>query len=416
MPTTTARDRLGRRARFASLVVVLLSGGLFVASLLTARHNRLPTGGGLGADYLAFYDAGDILRRFGPGRLYDLPLQSAEYHARLPGEPPDAFLPYAYAPHVAAAFAVLARWSYAMSYVLWTVLSVAAYAVAVVAAVWAARLPRAWWATAGWVAASFEPFAFECVHGGQVSTVAAALLSIAAMLAVAGRPFAAGLVVGCCCYKPTLLVILVPGLVLTRRWRTVAGCMASVTAWAVVDLLAFGVGPCRMYVTLLTGYAGRGALDFRTWKFIDVHSFVLLLGGSPTVAMGAVALTVAVALATLQRPGPTDDERLFWAAALAWTPIANLYAGAYDAVLVVPAAVLTAGVLHRRHGRLPPAFVGLVTACWVAPWVTSAMARTFGTQVFTVALAALGGYISGLACARTVRRPTGLPVRVAAAA
>jgi hypothetical protein len=398
MPTTA--NRLARRARFASAVVVVASVGLFVWSLIGARHNRLPTGGGLGADHLAFYDAGDILRRFGAGRLYDLPLQSALYHDRLPGEPPDAFLPYAYAPHVAAIFAVLARVPYAASYVLWTALSVAAYALAVSAAVWAARLPRGWWATTGWVAAAFEPFAFECVHGGQVSTVAAALLSVAAAFSVAGQPFAAGLIAGCCCYKPTLLVILTPGLAITRRWRTLAGCVSAVAGWAILDVLAFGVGPCRMYATLLSGYATHGAIVFRTWKFIDVHSFVLLQGGSPGAATAAVTVAVAVALAGLRRAGASDDERLFWAAVLAWTPVANLYAGSYDAVLAVPAAVLTAGVLHRRHGDLPAGFVRLLAFVWIAPWVTSASARWGGVQLLTVALTALAAYAATSVSAR----------------
>ena len=392
--STTARDRLGRRARFAAAVAVVASVALLVASLLTARHNRLPTGGGLGADYLAFYDAGDILRRFGPGRLYDLPLQSNLYHARLPGEPADVFLPYAYAPHVAAAFRLYATVPYAASYVLWTLTSVAAYALMVVFALRASALPSAWRSTAAWLAAGFEPFAFECVHGGQVSTVGAALLSAAAMLAVAGRPFAAGVAAGCCCYKPTLLLIVVPGLIVTRRWRAVAGCAAAVAGWAAVDLLAFGVGPCRMYATLLCGYAGRGALDFRTWKFVDAHSFAVLLGCPPAVATAAAVVAVGVALVCLRRDRSADGERLFWAAALAWTPVANLYAGSYDAVLVVPAAVLLAGVLYRRRGRLPAIFVGLIAAGWLTPWVTSAVAVTTGVQVFTIALAALAGYAS----------------------
>ena len=400
MPTTA--NRLARRARFAAVAVVVASAGLFVWSLLTARENRLPTSSGLGADHLAFYDAGDILRRFGPGRLYDLPLQSALYHDRLPGEPPDAFLPYAYAPHVAVAFAALAVFPYAVSYVLWTALSLAMYAVAVAAAMWAARLPRSWWATTAWVSAAFEPFAIECVHGGQVSTVAAALLSVATALAVAGQPFSAGLVAGCCCYKPTLLVIVLPGLLLTRRWRSLAGCATGILGWAALDLLAFGVGPCRMYATLLAGYAGHGAIVFRTWKFVDVHSFVELTGGSPALASAAVALAVAVALAGLRWPGSADDERLFWAAALVWTPVANLYAGSYDAVIVVPAAVLAAGVLYRRCGRLPTSFAVLLVLAWVAPWVTAATARWGGVQVFTVALAVLAGFVSSMARRGTV--------------
>ncbi len=394
MPTTTARDRLGRRARFASVVVVLLSTALFVTSLATAKQNRIFTGGGLGADHLAFYDAGAILRRFGAARLYDLPLQSAEYHARLPGEPADAFLPYAYAPHVAAGFAALAVVPYDVSYVLWTVISCAAYGAAVIVAARAAQLPKAWWPTIAWLAASFEPFAFECIHGGQISTVATALLALAALLASAGRPFIAGLLVSCCCYKPTLLVIVVPGLLITRRWSTVLGCLAGTIAWAAVDVLAFGFGTCRMYLAVLSGYAGRGALDFRIWKFVDVHSFILLLGGSAAAATAAVAVLVGTALATLRRARSPDDERMFWAATLAWTPVANLYAGAYDAVLVVPAAILTAGVLHRRIGRLPSAFIGLLAAAWLTPWVTSATARWSGIQVMTAALVALAAYLS----------------------
>src|SRR5437763_12599852 len=77
------------------------------------------------------------------------------------------------------------------------------------------------------LALAFEPFIMECWLGGQLSAFGFFCVALALRLDLAGRPFRSGLVLGLCFYKPTLLVLLLPMLVVGRRFRTLAGMAAT---------------------------------------------------------------------------------------------------------------------------------------------------------------------------------------------
>ena len=391
-----ASSNLTRRATFTSAMMIALCTALLGWNLLTAQNGRYANGVGVGADYLAFYNAGDILNRFGPSRLYDQKLQYDLYHERLPGEPSEASLPFANGPQVAVAFRALATLPYPTSYVLWTILSACVYVAGVLAFCAAAGLKGRHTGVALLLACAFEPFLVETLHGGQISSVAFALFGLGCLLVTRGLPMSAGFVFGTCCYKPTLLVVLIPALMVTRRWKELAGCSLAILFWAGVCVGVVGVQPCLDHLNLLTHYAtDAGATDgaFRAWKFVDLNTFLTLAGASKLVARAVCVVSLGLVLYKLRTTSDgynVDHDRIFLAMVLAWTPLLNGYAGAYDAVLVAGSALLACGVLLRRDGRLPVTVVWTLIFVALSPWITAHVARGIGVQVFTLALLAWG--------------------------
>lgn len=439
MPATTARrrtpsrlelfigDRLTqRRLRFTAVATIVVGSLLLLVSFATTIENRTHNGLGLGSDYLAFYNAGMILSEYGPGRVYDLELQSRVYHRNLPGESPDAMLPYVNAPFFALMMRPLAALDYARSYAAWVVLSVVMFCAALELVWRCSNLPARYWTLALMCGLSFEPFAIECLHGGQISAFGLLVISGAVYLSTTRRPFEAGLVLSVCSYKPTLLVLILPMLLLMRQWRTLAGFACGGAILAGLSLATVGPTACAQYVGLLCDYAGRtggaGMHGLRIWKFIDLNSCLKLLH-VPRITAWCVLLSVAGLLAreawTLRPRSARDAHRnlpLAWAATISWTMVLNVYVGVYDSVLILPAIVLTTSALLRRAGdgarNLPLRFRCLLAALWVLPWVSGLVARDVGLQPYTVAILALGIYQLHLLKSRSLSRDDTAAIRV----
>jgi hypothetical protein len=415
-------DRLTkRRLRFTAVTTIVVGSLLLLTSFATTVENRTRSGLGLGSDYLAFYNAGTILSDYGPQRLYDLELQSRVYHRNLPGEPPEAMLPYANAPFFALIMRPLAVLEYPRSYAVWVIASIVMYVLAL-SLVWrCAGLHERYWTLALMCGLSFEPFAIECLHGGQISPFGLLVISGAIYLSLTRRPFEAGLSLSVALYKPTLLPMVLPMLIVMRQWRTLSGFAAGAMILATLSVATVGTSACSEYVNLLIGYANRtggsGLHGLRIWKFIDLNSFLKLMH-VPSIVIWSVLLSVAGLVARevweLRPRSAGEAQRnlpLAWATALTWTLVLNVYVGVYDSILVIPAILLTGAALLRRAGdtgrSLPLRFRCLLVALWALPWVSGLVARDVGLQPYTVALLALASYQLNLLKSRTLPRECG---------
>jgi glycosyl transferase family 87 len=154
-------------ARFASasvlMIVAVLTVAMFAAEL-RGQPGRLPP---LGEDYASFYMIGTLQEECGVERLYDLKLQDRILHRIAPRIPSGESLPFVYPPFLAPAFRPLARIPYAGSFAAWIVITASLYAASLAAVLWdCPAIPRSDRITACLLAASFEPFAMECVLGG----------------------------------------------------------------------------------------------------------------------------------------------------------------------------------------------------------------------------------------------------------
>lgn len=376
------------RVRFISVAVLVVVGALAVLSFATAKNNRTIFGIQLGADYAAFYGAGQILNEYPPGRLYDMELQRQVFRELHPEVSANAALPYANPPFLALPFRLLAKLPYAPSFVVWLLVSATFY-LGALALMWRMTntISRDARITGLLLALSFEPFIMECWLGGQLSAIGLFCCALALDCERRNRPFAAGMVLGLCLYKPTLLVLVAPLLFIGRRYRTLAGMTATAGGLAVVSLLGVGWDGCRDYGAVLTNYAHAtvgGPMTFRTWKFVDVMSFCRQLGGGGWWALAPVlAVWPLWCLVEGWRARPADATSL-WAGTLTLTLVLNLYVGIYDCVLVVLAVMLTAARFSHRTDRL------LLALVYVTPWFSQYLARETNIQLFTLVLLALG--------------------------
>jgi hypothetical protein len=391
-----SRGLTPKRIRFVSVSVLVVAAVLLGLTFATARNGLTFFGTELGHDYAAFYIAGKIQNEYGPHRLYDHELQQQLYHELLPRVSREEGLPYANAPFLALAFRPLARLPYAWSYLVWLCVSFSLFAGGVALML---RITDALRGedkiTALLLVLSFEPFLFECWIGGQISTIGFFFLALSIYLLRSQRLIAAGAALAFCLYKPTLLVLLVPMLVVSRQWKTLAGFTAAAVVLTAVSLMAVGADACSDYVWLLRDYIRArigGDEIFRTWKFVDLVSFFRMLQHGHTslglVFIGATAVTWFGWLCRQWRHGSSP---LMWAATVTTTLVLNVYVGIYDATLGVLGAGLTVDMLLRRN-QFDTVARGLLVLLYLVPWFSQYFARASGVQLYTLVLAGCAIY------------------------
>ena len=182
-----------------------------------------------GDDYIQFYVMGSRVHEGRGELLYDMEAISAyakrrisprlEYH---PDRNP-------YGPQVALAFAPLARVPFLTSLAVFSLLSLGAYA----AAVWVLWRQAPGLAGDGrYVAllAAAWPALLVTLRFGQISTLTLLGPALALAALAKERRFLAGVCLGLLAYKPQLLVVTVPMLLVARDWRGLGGVLAAAAA------------------------------------------------------------------------------------------------------------------------------------------------------------------------------------------
>lgn len=406
MAATGLHFRLERGVvRFVAVAILAVSVALLGVTVATTTQGCTVFGPSLGADYAAFYTAGTILHDYPAHRLYDLELQDRLYHELFPWVSASQMLPYANPPFVAGLFEPLARLPYTASLLTWLGISAGFYGAGLYLILGALKnIPRPDRRLIALIALSFEPFVMECWLGGQLSAVGFFWIALALRFEQQGRPLASGLALGWCLYKPTLLPLLLPMLVFSRRWRTLLGFALTGVALLALSLLVAGPDGCRDYARLMLGYASAATGNtavFRLWKFVDLNSFLKLLGVSAELSRSLVLGTLLLALPGLAAAWWKMDRRgnasprLAWAATIACTLVLNVYVGVYDTVLLVLAMLLICDVYCQKGeslAALPSPLRLLLIVLYVAPWLSQLVARHSGVQIYTLCLMGAAAY------------------------
>lgn len=415
----------GERVRGWCGIVLVMYLALIAVSFATAVRNQGQTvfGTTLGADFPAFYVAGKIINEHGAAQLYNRELQGRLYHELFPHAEPDALLPYLNAPFFALPFPLLARLPYAWAYLCWFLITLGLYA-AGFTLLWRELegLPASAYRTALIIALSFMPFLVECVAGGQTSAVGFFALALAVVLERRGQWFGSGAVLALLLYKPTLLVLLGPMVLLTRRWKTLAGMATGGAGLLALSALALGVNVTLGWFQTMLGYAqlstsgaAGAASGLRIWKYVDVNAFARALwGGNALLRWFTVGIVVAACLPLLVKAWwpraerNSENSEADWALAIVWTPVLNLYLGIYDVTIIVVSAVLLAA-WQLRQGDLRVQAKAMFLLLYVTPWLAQPLARATGLQLLTVVLATFGLYVLRW---RKVEHEVGAIVRV----
>lgn len=212
---------------------------------------------------------------------------------------------------------------------------------------------------------------------GQHSAILLAALASGLWAMRHGRPYLAGAMLGLLGIKPNWAVVFVAWLLVTRRWRELAG-MASVGSVMILTTLPMGPGVWEEYLTAVPHHIGillaqgEGGLTYPAHKLVTFEAFARSTFGALSPALGRVvwiALEVSAIAACLLvwlRAKAIEDQL---ATAVLVAVAANVYVEFYDAlVLGLPAAVWWTG-----RGRYPPATwrtVGLAAAAiWAWHWI-----------------------------------------------
>lgn len=385
-------------AQAGSLVFVLVCCGIGVKLFVDLRAGRH----GLGTpDYAGFYAAATILNEHEASRLYDLELQDRILRTKVPGTLCEEHYPFAHAPLVAFVLRPLARLPFAWSYLIWWVILAVIGGAGLALCRSLLSWPPGGIRGALLLAAAFPPLVLEGWLAGQWAMIGLFWVALSLRLVRDGRCFAGGLTLAMCAVKPTLLMFVLPLLVLSGKPRLIAGVGVGGLALVAVCLLIVGLDGARGYWDLLTTYSrtmSAGAENFKVFKHVDLHSFLVLLCGGPGwlpkcgVVAAATCFVPWLLAAWWSRAGRDGDrEVLALCATLTGNLVFSAYTPIYDVALVVPNVLVTGEVIYRRcqgqaAGRAKLAFLLLAGLLVFSAWVTQASARVAGFQPLTLVL------------------------------
>lgn len=370
-----------------------------IAVLLFATSNRGQTMFGipLGADFAGFYVAAEILNRGETQQLYDRALHQRMYHELLPAEAEEVAIPYIHPPFVAGLLRPLATLPYPVAVAIWLIISILLYVAGTQLV-----LNATGWTTstklALLLACSFEPFAFECLLGGQLSAVGYFSFALYFWAISRSRPFYAGLGLGLSFYKPTLLLLVLPMLLVGRRWKVLAGMTVTGVVLVGISLLLVGWNVNVSYLNELLSFGkstSGGDLEIRNWKYVDLNNCLRLAFGSqpPLAVLIWIELVPFLALARMwwiSNESKFEQEQQLWSVTLILVPVLNLYFGIYDSIIVVQSALIIVATTIKTDTNLHPLLRSgaayMLALIYLAPWFSQRLALQSGISAYTLLL------------------------------
>jgi hypothetical protein len=248
-----------------SLFVILL-----ILPLSVFLYLNLRTASGslrsLHSDFVYFYGIGQIANAHPAIRIYDPALQLQTF-SRIYALTNGTYGPSPYPPFVALFLSLFARLPFDAAYILWAALSLTMYIVGISATVKAVLPPQRFLTSLTLcLALAFGPFLFGTLLNGQLAAVAVFSIGIALSNEARSKPFASGVALSLLAYKPTLLLLLLPMLLLTRRYKTLFGFLTGASALLLLTTAFAGIKIWPAYVHFLdyfsrtVGVGGHSAL------------------------------------------------------------------------------------------------------------------------------------------------------------
>ncbi len=356
-------------------------------------------------EFMAFYTVGRVLNE-SPSQLYKPEAFLEAYRTLFPSLPADKAPVYAHAPFEGVIFRPFARLPFEQALMAWQALSLGLIG-AGFTLVWRSSksLPRNLLPLALLLAISFQPVSVRLVLVGQVSALGFFWIALAIWCQRRGWERWSGAALSLCLSKPTLLILLLPMLVVGRRWRALGGLLCGAVVLAVASLLVVGWRGGLDYVEMMLQFGEAAMAKQQAFAapslYVDLNSFLRMLadghGQMALAVLTVLAAGVVPCLVRLWRSMPTGGEvglSLAWASTLTWTMLLNLYVPGYDTPIVILGILLTVDVLCRAgQGRLPLVPQVLFAVLYFAPW--SGLVAIGGgarLQPYTVVLIALGTY------------------------
>lgn len=342
-----------------------------------------------GVDFLQFYAAGRFAAERPPAALYDWGAFIEALPRLADGADALEYLPI-YPPVVGLAFAPLARFSYPTALALWTAVSLALYAAAVVLGMRSLTAVRPFRLEAALLAAGF-PALVQLVAHGQIAAPAILLVVLAWRGFRADRPWLTGLAFGSLAYKPQLLVFAaVAGLMWPRRRFWLGVLTAAVGQWLVAGLV-FGWSVLPAYVdTMLKVAADAARFEPKVWQMHSLRGAIELLAGQRRAALVIWLAAVPCVLWLCRRVWrQVSDPRLRFAAVCLTALVLNPHLYVYDLVLLVPPLGLLADWAIGEGDQDAARSVGVTAYALAWAPLVGPLARLTHVQVTPVLMLAL---------------------------
>lgn len=289
-----------RRMRAYGLILLAINAGAMLVVGARALGLFLPLEGFATLDFDSFYAAGRLTLNGTPALAYDMAAHKAAEHA-IYGRADLGYNFFFYPPVLLLLCPLLALLPFGWAFVAWGCGQALLFAAAL-----RAVLGRA----ATLLPCLAFPSAVLSLAMGQNALLTAGLFAGGTALLGRNRPFAAGLVLGCLCYKPHFGLLLPVALLAGRQWRAIAGAATSVAALGAAVTLLFGPDIWTAYWRLFTttGPATFANGPVPPGHLVSVFGAALQAGAPPAVANGlqaAAALGAAALVARLWRgPAP----------------------------------------------------------------------------------------------------------------
>lgn len=305
------RDFLQRRWLDMAWLLVMLV--VLTAYLLNNRSLSLCAQ--MGTDFRGYYSSAVIARQHGFARVYDTALQDETQRDllyRCPGGKREAGLRVAmpYLPVYVLLFLPLTALDFTQSYLIFTLLNVSGLALYLVRFARAMQVPLGWIRLLQWV--TCLP-ALTNLFLGQMNLLLVISLGEFMLTLVRGQEKRSGLWLGVMLMKPNTLILLLPGLLISRRWRILLGFGAGAAAVLGASLLLGGVQGLLGSSSLAARFAGpliQTVPGMMNWRGLAVNLESLLPAWIAWgVAAAGMILTAGVVLYLwLRHPGDSPTR------------------------------------------------------------------------------------------------------------
>jgi hypothetical protein len=358
----------------------------------------------LPVDFIYFYGIGQILNQHPAIQLYDYGLQLKTFNDIFPlsanhqvwGRSP-------YPPFVAKFFSIFAHLSFEEAFFAWMGTSFLLYIAGITAAVKAA-LPndRLRGSLVFCFSIASPLFLYFNLVVGQLATVAVFAIAIAIFLERRSMPVLGGLALALVTYKPTLLLLLVPMMLVTRRFRMLLGFCTGSAALIAASTIFAGPRIWPVYFHFLETFAGtagiHGQSSVKRWEYVDFNAVSYAIPGARSSLGLAILIGLLAGIATwlivLWRKSAganSTTQNLVWASTLTWTLLINVYVPVYDTLLVAVAVTLTIGALvHLGSIRAAGWAAILAITLSAVSFKAESIAQDHGIQPLTILLLILG--------------------------
>jgi hypothetical protein len=355
---TPARMR-GYSLILLGLCIAAMVGWIALSDGLIDRNGKP-----IGTDFSNVYAAGRLAWQGRAADAYDPPLQHEAEKASFGRDVP--FFGWHYPPFFFAIAFLVAALPYAWGLSIWLAASFAAYLATI-----RAILPR----LQTWLVASAFPAVFVNIGHGQNGFLTTALLG-SALHVLNRRPWLAGVLIGLLAYKPQFGFLIPVALLAGGHWRTIAGAVLTIAALLALSTLTLGESIWHAFAgsTTFTQTVVLEAGNTGWEKIQSIFSAVRMCGGSVPLAytsQAALAVTLAVTLAWLWRSNAAFELK---AAALATgSLLATPYVLDYDLV------VSSLAIAYLTRLGLGSGFrnfeISLLAAAWIVPLFSRGVAQ-----------------------------------------